>query len=65
MYLSEPLLQRLTQDRTRELAREARRLRQQRELDGGWRTRVANTLMALAERLEPKASAQRHLPGHQ
>lgn len=65
MYFSEPLLQRLAQDRTRELAREAMRLRQQRELSGGWRTRMANTLMALANRLEPKATAQhRHLTGH-
>jgi hypothetical protein len=56
MYLNEQLLKRLAQDRTRELTSEARRFRQQRALSGGWRTRAAKGLKALAERLEPGAA---------
>jgi hypothetical protein len=55
MYLNEHLLTRLALDRNRELAREAKRfhlLNRERE---SWRARVARSLVALAERLEPGA----------
>lgn len=53
MHYNERFLQRLAHDRTRELALEARTIRQSRISRLAWRARLANSLMGLATRLEP------------
>jgi hypothetical protein len=55
MYLNEHLLTRLVEDRNRELVREANKFRLLNRDHEGWRARVARSLVALAERLEPGA----------
>ena len=65
MHFNERFLQRLAKDRTLALSLEAQRLRQSRASRTSWRTKLAHTLMALAERLEPKAAGRhRQLAGH-
>lgn len=59
MYLNDRYLQRFATDRTRDLQQQAETHRCLAYRRIGWRRRLAQVLIALAERLEPAITASR------